>query len=274
MSWHEATSGFDLELMCFDLCGLLRLFSASLTFICSVGLWTSPGTGRSNLSVSSFHVCESNKVKDMEKRRSGRKNKHRGLNLTSGSVNNVPAWRNSAGCRQDGNCCPQMSWSEMSQLCDHTAAKATPGSRTSTAEGTRPGNERASEKKPLEAILALTLVGVPAKKQDPLNSSFFSPRSSTPPCTLFTTQSHSLPIAFAIAFLQRFVWWLSQMWLNKYSAAWLLNPSITRGKFTRDPRLKGTSGWADRFPLGRKTVQLLRGEQHNKIGITSVRHTS
>lgn len=28
------------------------------------------------------------------------------------------------------------------------------------------------------------------------------------------------------------------MWLNKYSVAWLLNPSITQGKFTRDPCLK------------------------------------
>lgn len=200
MAWHEATSGFDLELMCFDLCGLLRLFSASLTFICSVGLWTSPSTGRSNLSVSSFHVApdnnndrqnthmrESNKVKDMEKCRSGRKNKHRGLNLTSAAWTMFPR---EELCRLPPRRKLLSSdvWSEMSQLCDHTAAKATLGSWTNTAKETRPGNERASEKKPLEAILALTLVGVPAKKQDPLNSSFLpAPRLPRVP---FSPLSH------------------------------------------------------------------------------------
>lgn len=190
------------------------------------------------------------KVKDMEKRWLDRENKHGGLNLTSAAWTTFP---------REERCwlLPKLRllssevWSKMSLLCDHTATKATLRPWTKMANETRPGNERAAEKKPFEAILAR--LACPQKNRILLIHLVSLLLDSS--CTLFT-QSHSLLIAFAIAFLQHLVWWLSQMWLNKYSVAWLLNPSITQGKFSQDPCLKGTSRWADHFPLRWRTVQL------------------
>lgn len=184
--------------------GLLHLY---LTFICSVVPWTSPSGGRSNLFVSLFHVApdnnnggqnthahKSNKVQDTEKCWLDRKNKHRGLNLTSAVWTTFPR---EVRCQL----LPRLKllssdvWSKMSLLCDHTAAKATLRPWTKMANEPRPGNERSSGKKSFEAILALTFVGVPTKKQHPLNSSFLpAPRLPRVPCSPLCHIPFPLPL--------------------------------------------------------------------------------
>lgn len=99
------------------------------------------------------HPLAQIKVKDTERRRVDHKNKHRGLTLTSAAWTMFPREER---CRL----LPRLKllssdvWSQMSLLCDHTAAKATLRPWTKTANETRRGNERAGEKKPFEAILA------------------------------------------------------------------------------------------------------------------------